>query len=273
MYPVESVVDSGPYSVCARGPQAWVGRCAEGSFRESCTPGQGPHLEVLLPATIGWQCLPGLGCNQMRRAAALRSSRQEFVRGRQAAYAALCSVGLVDGSTCPTESFLTNLIGKNADRSPRWPIGFVGSISHSRNWVVAAAARERDFASIGIDSEPFATADQAAQLKLDIGHPTEWHLLETMRLPLPTIFTLLFSAKEAFYKCWYPLQKRFLDFSDVTAHRVRFEQNQPSEHIAVGEIGLALNGPVRWEMNVRFGITTQDVFTIATVSNGFEHVE
>ncbi len=179
MYQVEPTIDSGLRTACARASQGWASQCAENSadgvslFDAACL-----SLIELFPANIGWQCQPGLGSNAATRATAVRRSQQEFLRGRQAAYAALRSVGFVDDragnpaslqlkpveldpSTDLTVSYLTSVIGKNQDRSPRWPAGFVGSISHSRNWVVAAAARGEDYASIGIDSEPIASAEQA----------------------------------------------------------------------------------------------------------------
>ena len=195
--------------------------------------------------------------------------------GRQAAYAALCSVGFVDKQSGEsdsavnlTESYLTSVVGKNADRSPRWPTGYVGSISHSRNWIVAAAAQACDFASIGIDSEPITTPEQAALLKQDIGHATEWQLLERMDLSLPVAFTLLFSAKEAFYKCWYPLKQRFLDFTDVIARSLQPEQEVSSDRIQTGMIALELANADAKQLIVRYCITAQDIFTLATVING-----
>ncbi len=87
-------------------------------------------------------------------------------------------------------------------------------------------------------------------------------------MPLPTTFTLLFSAKEAFYKCWYPLKPRFLDFHDVSARRIKLEQTYSPDRTALGTIALALSESDEMELLVRFSISAQDVFTIATVSHG-----
>ena len=39
------------------------------------------------------------------------------------------------------------------DRSPVWPVGFVGSITHTTDWVGVAVARTADVAGLGIDAE------------------------------------------------------------------------------------------------------------------------
>lgn len=74
----------------------------------------------------------------------------EFTQGRKHARQSLTQLGVVAPS-----------IPMSADRSPAWPRGFVGSISHvpanpQRNqpgWVIAAAARCEQCAGLGIDLE------------------------------------------------------------------------------------------------------------------------
>jgi 4'-phosphopantetheinyl transferase EntD len=74
----------------------------------------------------------------------------EFAHGRKHARHAMEQLGVVAPS-----------IPRSANRSPVWPQGFVGSISHvpanpQRNqpgWVIAAAARLEHCASLGIDLE------------------------------------------------------------------------------------------------------------------------
>lgn len=74
----------------------------------------------------------------------------EFSQGRQHARTALAQLGLADAS-----------IPMAADRSPVWPPGFVGSISHvpadrvsnQPGQVLAVVARARDCAGLGVDLE------------------------------------------------------------------------------------------------------------------------
>lgn len=252
---------------------SWSNELVEHSAISQCDAAA-LSLAALFPANIKWQCLPGLGHTGGSRTAAASRKQREFVLGRRAAYAALRKVGFRDprideleSHDALTEAHLNHAIGKNADRSPRWPTGFVGSISHSRNWIVAAAARHDQWNSIGIDSEPIADPQQAALLKQEIGHAEEWRLLEGFRLSLPAAFTLLFSAKEAFYKCWYPLKQRFLDFKDVIAVGAEPEEICAADGIHSGTITLAIIGTGEMQLPVRYRVTAEDVFTLAAISH------
>ena len=73
---------------------------------------------------------------------AVKQRRCEFASGRRCARAALDRVGGPHIS-----------IPVGARRNPVWPLGFVGSISHSQDLCCAIAARRSDFASLGIDVE------------------------------------------------------------------------------------------------------------------------
>ncbi len=127
--------------------------------------------------------------------------RQEFRVGRTAARAALAALGC-EGVDIP----------RGPGRLPRWPNGFVGSISHAPGLCVAAAARVQDFAAIGLDVE----------VRRRVGR----HLLETLCSDAERGWmawdnnaeetaTLVFSAKEAVYKCLHPLTGARLGFHDV----------------------------------------------------------
>lgn len=128
--------------------------------------------------------------------------RQEFRAGRAAARAALAVVGR-PGAVLP----------RGADRRPVWPSGFVGSISHCPGFCGAAAASTRDFAGVGFDAEArrrvgphlhaaVCTEDERAWMARAGGDDE--------------MATLIFSAKEAVYKCLSPLTGARLGFADVT---------------------------------------------------------
>ena len=129
--------------------------------------------------------------------------RREFAAGRAAARVALQKLGL---PACAIPS--------RADRSPTWPTGIVGSISHTRDMCVAALALRSDHAAIGIDVEADAGID-----------PSLWEIIctpwEIARLqhvvPLQRSrqVTRIFTAKEAFFKWQFPTSGRLIDFQDV----------------------------------------------------------
>jgi 4'-phosphopantetheinyl transferase EntD len=142
--------------------------------------------------------------------------RREFAAGRGAARLALSSLG---------ESIVS--IPRGPDRAPVWPRGIVGSISHCEGFCGAVAAREVDAVSLGLDVE---TAEPLPEeLHLLIFSPGESSEIEARSRQTPVDFAKIgFSAKEAFYKCYYPLEKRFLDFRDVVIRFVGPTGGDPS---------------------------------------------
>lgn len=110
-------------------------------------------------------------------------------------------------------------VGVAEDRSPIWPDGFVGSISHSRRLVGVAVARRHDVRAIGIDIEAIADASAVEAIESVCMRPEERHF-DAGALTRAEFATLLFSAKEAFYKCMQPLTRVAFDFPDVTITRI-----------------------------------------------------
>ncbi len=100
--------------------------------------------------------------------------------------------------------------------APVWPSGVVGSMTHCAGYRCAAVARASDVRSIGIDAEP---NDPLPDGVLDaVTSPDERQVLAALALDAPHVAwdRLLFSAKEAVYKTWYPMTNRWLDFSEAT---------------------------------------------------------
>jgi 4'-phosphopantetheinyl transferase EntD len=93
--------------------------------------------------------------------------------------------------------------------APVWPDGFAGSLSHDARVAVAAVARRRDHAALGIDIEPAAPLP-AEMLDL-VASARERRSLGDDRYR----GRLLFAAKEAVYKALHPLDGRFLEFQDI----------------------------------------------------------
>lgn len=201
----------------------------------------------------------------------------EFVLGRRMAFAALSKAGFVDaGDQTGSEPFreqvkrivddrLTIVVGSNSDRSPSWPHGFVGSISHSRRWCMAIAAKTTSYRSIGIDTEVIVPQEMADSLLFYIGRATEWNLFRDAGLEMPSAFTLLFSAKEAFYKCLYPLRKKVFEFLDVFAFQIEPVLACRFPNQRAGVLSLRLIEDKSISLEIRYLIKAEDVFTIATI--------
>jgi len=136
------------------------------------------------------------------RAAMVRSVSKrvfEFSSGRFHARQALLQAGAKPQA-----------IPVDLDRTPVWPPGIVGSISHSNRHCIALAAKAADFSTVAVDLEVATPLDDSL-----IGY-----VCDTEELPKPPSARALvakyaFCAKECFYKAYYPLVRRFLEFSDV----------------------------------------------------------
>jgi 4'-phosphopantetheinyl transferase EntD len=90
--------------------------------------------------------------------------------------------------------------------------GFVGSISHTDTWCAAAVARAEDVRSIGIDLEPATPLKESLWRRVCTPKERDW--LHELSAPELT-GKILFSAKEAVYKCQYPITTKFLGFHAV----------------------------------------------------------
>jgi 4'-phosphopantetheinyl transferase EntD len=108
----------------------------------------------------------------------------------------------------------------DADGAPRWPVGLVGSMTHCAGYRAAVVARSHDLCGVGIDAEPHAAVPDAA-LNLILRNE-ERARLSALADARPDLHwdRILFCAKEAVFKAWFPLTRQWLDFADVsvTAH-------------------------------------------------------
>ncbi|VTY07679.1 4'-phosphopantetheinyl transferase Npt [Rothia dentocariosa] len=95
-----------------------------------------------------------------------------------------------------------------ADGSPAWPAGVVGSMTHCAGYRAAAVASAHRYAGIGIDVEPAVPLSAAVQ-ELIVRE-------EERRFAFGVYSKVLFSAKEAALKTWYPLGFRGFDVSDIS---------------------------------------------------------
>jgi 4'-phosphopantetheinyl transferase EntD len=127
----------------------------------------------------------------------------EFAAGRSCAKSALAEFGVRDIALHPAD-----------DRQPVWPSGFIGTITHTAGLCVAAVAERRSILAIGMDSE--IVGAPTADIWPTICGAAELNWLRSLPVAdQPAAVTLLFSAKEAFYKCQYPLAGEWLDFHDL----------------------------------------------------------
>jgi len=134
---------------------------------------------------------------------AILKRRREFTAGRVCARAALAMLGVRDRPLLVA-----------ADRSPVWPEGIVGSLSHCGDYCGVAVARRGPIAGVGFDVERARPLE--GRVASFVCSDEERGRLESLPdLPAGLWAVIVFSAKESAYKCYHPVMKNFLDFHDV----------------------------------------------------------
>ncbi|MET7906343.1 4'-phosphopantetheinyl transferase superfamily protein [Streptomyces sp. NPDC005355] len=105
---------------------------------------------------------------------------------------------------------------RTAGGAPAWPAGFVGSVTHCAGYRGAVAARAPVWAALGVDAEPALPLQHGVLgLIASAGERRMTSRLLGERPELPWD-RLLFSAKEAVYKAWYPAARQWIGTSAVT---------------------------------------------------------
>ncbi len=138
-----------------------------------------------------------------------RSNRlEEFAAGRLCARHSLGEFGL--GAFA---------VRRNADRSPHWPDGFVGSITHTIGYCGAVVGTRERLAGVGIDAEITARVTRdvwtQALTRDDVAHLSGLSATDRERAA-----AAIFSAKESFYKCQSGVTGCWLDYQDVDVELV-----------------------------------------------------
>jgi 4'-phosphopantetheinyl transferase EntD len=218
-------------------------------------------LELILPAGVeseerfgeppGGTLLPE-GENLIAHAVPTR--RREYAVVRSCARACLERLGY------PQTPILPGVGG-----APTWPAGVRGSMTHCVGYAAAAVGPLPQISAIGIDAEPDAplpdgvldvVATAAERDRLAVTQPVSGG---------PNWDRLLFSAKEAVYKAWFPLVGEWLDHQEA---EIRFHPQDATFTAQLFRDGLIIDGrPVyhlhgRWIRKRRILVTA--VFVAST---------
>lgn len=131
------------------------------------------------------------------------SKRQsDFAAGRLCAKRALLRLGV--------EDFPVLMDRKGA---PIWPLGVSGSISHARGCCAAVVARGEEGESLGLDIEEVNRINESIwEYAFGLDEIT-W--IKKQSISAQKWASVIFAAKEAFYKAQYPLTQSWLGFKDV----------------------------------------------------------
>ncbi|WP_027259940.1 4'-phosphopantetheinyl transferase family protein [Leisingera aquimarina] len=132
---------------------------------------------------------------------AVAKRRNEFAAGRSAAHQAMRQLGL---PAAPVP------VGR--DRAPVWPAGLAGSITHTKSCAMAVLAQEGNVQGLGIDVEEDTPLKDELLPAICSDRERAW--LKRQDNP-GQMAKVIFSAKEAAYKCQYTLSRAFYGFDGM----------------------------------------------------------
>ncbi|QCQ90732.1 4'-phosphopantetheinyl transferase Npt [Rhodococcus sp. SGAir0479] len=135
-------------------------------------------------------------------AKAVEKRRREFIGARHCARLAMTELGMEPGPV------LRGDMG-----SPVWPRGVVGSLTHCDGYRAAVLGYAMQVRSVGIDAEPNGPLPDGVLDAVSLPEERAW--LATAAAAPVHWDRLLFCAKEATYKAWFPLTGRWLGFEDA----------------------------------------------------------
>jgi len=123
--------------------------------------------------------------------------------------------------------------------APTWPAGVQGSMTHCPGYAAAAVGPASQISSIGIDAELDAPLPDGV-LEV-IATPGEHDRLAATAVNAdgPNWDRLLFSAKEAIYKAWFPLVGEWLDHQEAD---IRIHPHNGTFTAQLSRDGLAIHG-------------------------------
>jgi 4'-phosphopantetheinyl transferase EntD len=136
-------------------------------------------------------------------AKAVEKRRTEFFLGRLAAFRALQAIGVAPQPVLKAES-----------REPLWQDGIVGAITHKGDTACAVVARREMTCGVGVDLE---SLHQPVRFNISTKVCTEPEQAWLAEVPdeKDTRLKMIFSAKEAGFKAFYPIEQIYLGYKDA----------------------------------------------------------
>jgi 4'-phosphopantetheinyl transferase EntD len=220
------------------------------TLMSSVLPSTGTSVKNLASAEL-YSDPPGLAPMPEEEPLIARSvakRRNEFITVRHCARLALGELG-----------FPPMPILKGDKGEPCWPDGVVGSLTHCAGYRGAVVGRGAMVRSVGVDAEPHDVLPDGV---LDaISLPEERSQMAA--LPAGVHWDrILFCAKEATYKAWFPLTKRWLGFEDahITFNVEGSGSGGTFESVILID-GATLSGPPLTKLAGRWSVERELVLT------------
>ncbi len=155
---------------------------------------------------------------------AVEKRRVEFALGRTAARKALARLGLPPGP-----------LVQNKDRSVLWPDAAWGSITHADGICAAVATLRTHHAGIGLDAELRGRVKRELWSHIATEREQAWLSENDDVEEQAARATLLFSAKEAFYKAQFCASRGWVGFHDA---ELRFADTGDFEVELLIDVGI-----------------------------------
>lgn len=221
-------------------------------------------IEQILPTGVVaaelFEDPPGLTVHPQEEALIARAvdkRRREFTSARHCARVALGKLGAEPAPILRGERGV-----------PLFPRGVVGSLTHCDGYRAAVLGFAMQVRSVGIDAEPHGPLPDGV---LDAVSLPEERVVLAARVDGSVHWDrLLFCAKEATYKAWFPLTQRWLGFEDA---RITFATTEPTSdgatqgtfHSELLVPGQTLDGPPLASLDGRWLVSDGLVITAITV--------
>jgi enterobactin synthetase component D len=186
--------------------------------------------------------------------------KSEFLAGRYCAHRSLAAFDIAP-----------ELIGIGEGRSPLWPQGVVGSISHCQGYAIAATARSNALLTLGIDVEDIVAPDTQRNLEKSVINDDELFLLQ-QDMPPEQVFTLIFSAKESFFKAAYPWVKAYFGFEAMSVTGIDWHGGHLTFRVN-SDLGKSFQQGMELAARFKpFGQRMLTFFTIGRNEDAFSHL-
>lgn len=163
--------------------------------------------------------------------------RHEYAAGRACATRALADLGASE-----------QRVGVGPGRAPLWPGGFTGSITHTGTYAAAAVGRAEAWAGIGLDAELEGAVSW--DVRREVLTVREQLALAGFAPPeRDRSLSVMFSAKEAFYKAQSGLGREWIGFEEV-------EVEISGETWTLRPAGRLALAHIRWPVQGRYRVTS-----------------
>ncbi|MGL4304684.1 MAG: 4'-phosphopantetheinyl transferase family protein [Mycobacteriaceae bacterium] len=135
---------------------------------------------------------------------AVEKRQKEFISTRYCARIAMTKLGIEPEPVLRGEKGV-----------PIFPRGIVGSLTHCTGYRAAVLGYAMQSRAVGIDAEPHDALPDGVLPSVSLEVEREWISQQEDSANTVHWDRLLFCAKEATYKAWFPLTERWLGFEDA----------------------------------------------------------